>query len=93
VTAETATDIEKLRAEMTQLRGEISQIGETLKAIAADRGAAAYERVRQSGEALQQQAKDAIDSAAREIEQRPFTTVLSAFGIGLLLGALLGRRA
>jgi ElaB/YqjD/DUF883 family membrane-anchored ribosome-binding protein len=89
---QTDTDIEKLRAEMAQLRSEILQIGETLKTIAADRAAVAYEKVRQSAEGLQQQAKDALDSAVREIEQRPFTTTLFAFGFGLLLGMLFSRR-
>ena len=77
---------------MAQLRSEILQIGETLKSIAADRGAAAYERVRQSAEGVQQQAKDALAAAAHEIEERPLTATLYAFGIGLLLGMMFSRK-
>src|SRR5260370_16969657 len=88
VTVQTDTDIEKLRAEMAQLRSEILQIGETLKTIAADRAAVAYEKVRQSAEGLQQQAKDALDSAVREIEHRPFTPTLFAFAFRFFLGML-----
>ena len=75
-----------------QLRSDISQISQTLKAIAADRGGAAYERARQSAEDMQTRAKEAIDSAARQIEERPFTTTLSAFGVGLVLGMLFSRK-
>lgn len=89
---QTDADIEKLRSDVAQLRGDIEQIGETLKTIIAARGGAAYEQVRRSTEDLQKEAKEAIDQAAREIEERPFTSTLSAFGIGLVLGMLFSRK-
>lgn len=92
MTAQTDADIEKLRAELAQLRTEILQIGDTLKTIAAGQSSAAYDRVRQSAEGLQQQAKDAIGAAAREIEERPLSATFYAFAIGMLLGTVFGRK-
>jgi len=92
MTTQTDADIEKLRSEIRQLRSDIGQIGETLKAIVADQSGAAYERVRQSTEKAQKKAADAMDSVAHEIEERPFTSTLSAFGVGLVLGMLFSRK-
>lgn len=89
---QTDADIEKLRAEMQTLRSDISKISETLKTIAGGYGEAAYARARQSAEDVQKRAKETLDSAAREIEERPFTATLSAFGIGLILGMLFSRK-
>lgn len=85
-------DIEKLRADIAQLRSDMGNIGDTVKTMVTNRGSAAYERVRQSGDDLQKQAKEAIDSAAHQIEQRPLTAALTAFGIGVVLGMLFSRR-
>lgn len=91
--AQSDSDGEKLRAELAQLRAEILQLGETLKSIATDRSTAAYERMRQSAEGMQQQAQDVLAAAAREIEQRPLTATVYAFGIGFLLGMIFGRKS
>lgn len=40
---------------------------------------------------LDESGRSAIDQGRRKIEENPFTAVLMALGLGLLLGLLLGR--
>lgn len=77
--AQVDVDVAKLRADLDQLRNDIVKLGDTVKTVIADGRDAAYARVRRS--------------AAEEIEERPFATVLSAFGIGLVVGLLFSRRS
>lgn len=91
--AQTDVDVAKLRADLDQLRNDIAKLGDTVKTVLADGGDAAYERVRRSAEKYQKRAKDFVDIAAEEIEERPIATILSAFGIGLVMGLLFSRRS
>lgn len=86
-------DVAKLRSDLDQLRNDIAKLGDTVKTVVVDGGYAAYARVRRSAEKYQKQAKDVVDMAAEEIEEHPVATVLSAFGIGLLMGLLFSRRS
>lgn len=90
-TAET-DNVEALRAEMRQLRADMTAIATTLKALGTEGGTAAYEQVRQSAEHVLSEAEGAASAVARKVEERPLTTVLGAFVVGLILGALFSRR-
>lgn len=85
-------NMEALRTEIEQLRTDISRIEETLKAIVSQRVSATYGRVRDTAERVADQASEAADSLGRQIAERPLTNVATAFGIGILLGMLFGRR-
>jgi len=86
-------DYEALRKELDQLRADIAALTNTLKDVAADQGGAAYEKVRQSAHRAQEQAAHTVEAVGHEIGERPFTSVLSAFILGLLIGVLSGRRS
>jgi ElaB/YqjD/DUF883 family membrane-anchored ribosome-binding protein len=85
-------DYETIRKEVDQLRSDIGELTHTLKAIAADETGAAYERVRQTAQRAQEQVSQTASSVGQEIGERPFTSVLSAFSVGLLIGMLFSRR-
>ena len=85
-------DYETLRKELDQLRSDIGGLTQTLKDIAADETTATYEKVRQTAQRAQEQAAQTVGSVGQEIGERPFTSVLSAFSVGLLLGMLFSRR-
>jgi ElaB/YqjD/DUF883 family membrane-anchored ribosome-binding protein len=86
-------DVEALRDEITALRKDLGAVVHTIKDMGAERGTAAYERMQQAAERARAQGHKAADSVADSVEQRPFTSLASAFGIGLLLGLLFsGRR-
>lgn len=84
---------ETLRKELDQLRSDIVALTRTLKDIAADQSGAAYEKVRQSAQSAKEEAAQAVGAMGHEIGERPFTSVLSAFGVGFLMGILFSRRS
>jgi len=86
-------DVETLRKELNQLRSDISALTGTLKDIATEQSGAAYESVRRTAQKAQDQATQTIGAVGQEIGERPFTAVLSAFSVGLLLGTLFSRRS
>jgi ElaB/YqjD/DUF883 family membrane-anchored ribosome-binding protein len=63
-----------------------------LKDIGTALGGAAYGRVREQAAKAGEQATKVADTVTHQIEERPLTSVLGAFVIGLLLGALFSRR-
>ncbi|MBK8209871.1 MAG: hypothetical protein IPK78_07660 [Rhodospirillales bacterium] len=85
-------DVEALRQEMAQLRNDFSAMTQTLKDIAGDAGSEAYARVRERAGQARVQAEKAADQVTHSIEERPFTSVLVAFALGLLMGVLFGRQ-
>jgi len=86
-------DYETLRKEIDQLRSDVAALVNTLKGIAADETGSAYESVRRSAQKAQEQAQQTVGAVGQEIGERPFTSVLSAFSIGLLIGVLFSRRS
>ena len=85
-------DVEALRQEMAQLRTDFSTMTKTLKDIAGDAGTEAYARMRERAGKARVQAEKAADQVTQSIEERPFTSVLVAFALGLLMGVLVGRQ-
>lgn len=86
-------DVDDLRAEITALRNDLSAVVHTIKDMGAERGTAAYARVHEAAERARSQGHRAAETVAHSVEERPFTSLASAFGIGLLLGLLFsGRR-
>ncbi|TVR97469.1 MAG: hypothetical protein EA406_09560 [Rhodospirillales bacterium] len=85
-------DAEALRMEVNQLRDDLSAVIHTLKEMGSERGAAAFERLRSSADRARSESDRMAQAVARELEHRPFSSVLAAFGIGLLFGFLFGNR-
>lgn len=85
-------DVEALRQEMARLRADFGAMTKTLKDIAGEAGLEAYARVRDRAGKARLQAEKAADQVTQSIEERPFTSVLLAFALGLLMGVLFGRQ-
>jgi len=91
---QTNTDMAALQAEVKRLRADIAKIGGTVHAGVINGVAEAGETIQASSENLWNETKRHAQSVGREIEQNPLASALAAFGVGVLLGALLnGRRA
>ena len=88
------TEIEKLQAEIQQLRADFSTLIETTRDLARHGFTDAKEKARGSAETAWAEVTRQAQSVSHEIVERPFTSALTAFGFGLVLGLLLsGRRS
>lgn len=96
-------DLDALKADLGTIKDDLgvlirdaAQTGKTVAGEVRDRAGEAAEHLKVKGRAAYDSAK-AKGSAAKEavethIEDHPFASVGIAFGVGLLVGALLSRR-
>lgn len=91
-----SSELNKLKADISELRGDLASLVKTLKDAGINEGQQAYdrayERARQAGESVRARAEDAYENFGREVESRPLTSVLTAFGVGFAVGILLDHR-
>ncbi|WP_166265744.1 hypothetical protein [Marinobacter caseinilyticus] len=85
-------DMDKLRTELSQLREDMHSITETLKTMAADRGEQGYNKVKDGVDHARDNAKQAGKAIEHQIEEKPFSSVLLTFIIGLITGLLVQSR-
>jgi len=67
---------------------ELSEQG----SVARERLSAALDRAKETGRKLQQQTIAGAKATDRAIRENPYQSVGIAFGVGILLGAILNRR-
>lgn len=87
----TEQDISQLKDDMAKLKADLASIASTLKKEAGDRARHGYDRVREAGEHAADYARSGAHAVEHQIEERPLVSVLSAFGIGFVIGKLLDR--
>lgn len=85
-------DVDKLRSEVTQLRNDMRAITDTLKTMAADRTEQGYDQVKASMDQARTSARKASHAVESQIEDKPFSSVLLTFVIGLITGLLVQSR-
>jgi ElaB/YqjD/DUF883 family membrane-anchored ribosome-binding protein len=85
-------DIEHLRRDLTALREDVSSLATSMKQVAAVRGREALNRIEELGERAKLESKELKESAARGIGEHPFTSVLTSFGLGFVIGMVLERK-
>jgi ElaB/YqjD/DUF883 family membrane-anchored ribosome-binding protein len=88
----TEADIEALQAEIKQLRADLAKLTETFRDVLRHGGAEAINRARESGEKLWGEAKKRAHGVTEEIEEKPVTAAITAFGLGIILGMLFSSR-
>lgn len=82
-------DVDKLKSDLEQLRKDVASIAQTFKDLGLAKRDEAFKRAEELGERARTKAAGAEERFSREIEERPFTSVLTAFGIGFIIGKLL----
>ncbi len=94
MSSSTDTDIHALQTEIKQLRADFASLSETLRDVIRHGGAEAVGKARESGEKVWGEAKRRVQGVTEEIEEKPVTAAVTAFGIGIVLGMLFsGRRS
>lgn len=89
-------DVKDLRADMKDVlsaihektRDYVGQARESLHEAVAERA----EQVREVASAVGHSCQDATKDCAVKIQEHPFASVLTAVGVGLVFGRLLGRK-
>lgn len=82
---------EALKRDIEQLRTDLAALAQTYKAAGEQQVEARLDSARGKVNELRNEATRRTQDVGSEIEARPFTSVLAAFGIGLVLGKLIGR--
>ncbi|MGF1610967.1 MAG: hypothetical protein ACFCUQ_16305 [Kiloniellales bacterium] len=84
--------------DLSQLREDLAALARDVKDLAAQRADAEQAAMKERLETLRAKGKDAaakagegIDAVEDQIARHPFSSVLVAFGAGLILGRLLNR--
>jgi ElaB/YqjD/DUF883 family membrane-anchored ribosome-binding protein len=90
--ATTDASIEALQAEIKQLRADLGKLSETFRDAVRQGSAEAVNRARESGEKLWGEAKKRAHGVTEEIEEKPVTAAITAFGLGIILGILFSSR-
>ncbi len=92
MTSATEADIQALIAEMKNLRADVERIGGLLKDTARHGTEEATAKVKETAEHRWSEAKTRAKGLMEEMEQKPLQSALTIFGVGVLLGLLVGRR-
>ncbi len=85
------TETEALKADIERLKNDLSELAKSYRAEGERRAQAGMDSAKDKYGELRDEAMRRKQDLGSEIESRPFTSVGAAFGVGLLLGKLIGR--
>ncbi len=80
-----SADVQALRADLGRLKDDLRSMGGSLADDARN-------RARSAKDAAADKLDGSVGAVQNQIEDRPFTSVLIAFGVGMLLGKLLDSK-
>ena len=89
----TEAEVQALSDELKQLRAEFVRLGQLIESTARTARTEAAQVARATGERAWGEVRNRADDLASRIESRPVTSAATAFGIGVFLGLLFGRRS
>ncbi len=84
-------DIDSLKADLNALRSDLAALTESLKERGYHEARARFDKAKAQASEAREQAAQMAGNVGHQIEERPLTSVLTAFGVGFVLGKLLGR--
>jgi ElaB/YqjD/DUF883 family membrane-anchored ribosome-binding protein len=88
----TEADTAALHEQMKQLRTDFIALTDTLQNLTRHGLGEAVERATAPGERAWGEIKSRMDAVSLEIRDKPITSALTAFGVGLVLGMVFGGR-
>jgi ElaB/YqjD/DUF883 family membrane-anchored ribosome-binding protein len=95
-------EFDGLRGDIDKLRGDLASLTKSLGEVARETAGAGARRARAAADDIAHRldaatvdarlkARENVARVEQQIEERPFTAVAIAFGIGLLMGRLMSR--
>jgi len=86
-------DLKALRSEIDTLRKDFARLADILERTGRHGTEEAFSRAHRSADWMRGEAAKAVHGVMEEIEEKPVTSILSIFAVGLVLGLLFsGRR-
>ncbi len=91
-------ELQDIRNDLTLLRKDLSELAQAMRVNLKEESKHLREEVSHAFETVRERGNRVIHNVEHRIEERPFLSVLAAFGVGLLAGwfterrALMGRR-
>jgi ElaB/YqjD/DUF883 family membrane-anchored ribosome-binding protein len=87
-----ATDIhqelDKLKTDIEALRKDVASMAQSVKELGVQKGQEALTRAEELGERARSRARYAEERFSDEIGERPFVSLLAAFGLGFIVAKL-----
>ncbi|HET6655276.1 MAG TPA: DUF883 domain-containing protein [Gammaproteobacteria bacterium] len=90
--ADPEKDIHAIKSEVDSLKSELRSLTESLKREAEAQARAGYAKAREASDKVRHQARQGAAMVEDQIEERPLISVLTAFGVGFLIGKILDRK-
>lgn len=85
-------EFDQMKGDVQALKADLKSLTESLRRQAEHQARAGYDRVREASGKARDQAKAGADALGDQIEERPLVSVMTAFGVGFVIGKLLGRK-
>lgn len=91
-------ELQDIRNDLTLLRKDLSELAQAVRVNLKDESKHLREEMFHTFDTVRERGDKIIHNVEHRIEERPFLSVLAAFGVGLLAGwfterrALMGRR-
>lgn len=86
------TDTTRLREDLDALRGDIGRLAESVRTLTEKGAWAGVDRARRRAGEAREQVEHLAEEVGHHLEERPYGSVMMAFGLGFVIGKLLERR-
>ncbi|MDA3942793.1 MAG: hypothetical protein PF694_04550 [Bacteroidetes bacterium] len=86
-----SSETDAIKQDMDALRKDLRDLADSVRTSGEKRYQDGIDQARDKYNELRGEASRRSKEVGAEIEARPFTSVLAAFGVGLILGKLIGR--
>ena len=97
--AESTADMERIKADLAKLREDFGDLFDSAMALGKDSAGTAREKLaagvvelKKAAAVAKEKGQVVVEGAQDKIRERPLTSVLIAFGLGVLIAKLLDRR-
>jgi ElaB/YqjD/DUF883 family membrane-anchored ribosome-binding protein len=82
---------QELQDQVNALRKDFSELTKTMKSLSSDYAKQGQDKLKETADRAQQQARDTVHKAQANVETHPYTSMAVAFGVGLVIGKILDR--
>lgn len=85
-------DTGRLREDLEVLRADIARLADSVRTLTEKGARAGVDRARRRAGEAREQVENLAEEVGHHLEERPYGSVMMAFGLGFVIGKLLERR-